>query len=34
MISAVPFDTGEPTADFNREFDEIPEIDQDGDNEG
>ena len=33
-ILAVPFDTGEPTADFNREFDEIPEILPDGSNEG
>lgn len=33
-ISIVPFDAGEPTADFNREFDEIPEIDADGSNEG
>ena len=30
----VPFDTGEPKADFNREFDEIPDIDPDGSNEG
>ena len=33
-IPVVPFDLGEPTADFNREFDEIPDIDADGSNEG
>ena len=33
-IPSVPFDTGEPTAEFNREFDEIPEIAADGSNEG
>ena len=32
--AVVPFDLGEPTADFNREFDEIPDIDPDGNNEG
>jgi vacuolar fusion protein MON1 len=31
----MPFDVvGEPTADFNREFDEIPDINPDGSNEG
>lgn len=30
----VPFDNSEPTADFNREFDEIPDVTADGGNEG
>lgn len=30
----VPFDNSEPTADFNREFDEIPDVTADGSNEG
>ena len=33
-VDVVPFDTGEPTADFNREFDEIPDVDPDNSNEG
>lgn len=33
-VDVVPFDVGEPTADFNREFDEIPDVAPDSSNEG
>ena len=33
-LNLIPFDSEEPSADFNREFDEIGELDAEGSNEG
>ena len=33
-FSFLPFEDEEPTADFSREFDELGELDAQGDNEG
>ena len=34
LLELVPYDMSEPTADFNREFDEIEDMEPDGSNEG